>query len=51
MEDDLNILELEYLSNHCMDCDWILRVKLEEISSVALLSPACLTFFASLILY
>jgi hypothetical protein len=46
MEDDLNILKVEYLSNHCMDCDlWILRGKLEEnseeISSVALLSPAC----------
>jgi hypothetical protein len=35
MEDDLKILKVEYLSN------W---GKLEEISSVALLSPACFIY-------
>ena len=50
MEDDLKILKVEYLSNHCMDClSWVLRGKLEgnseEISSVALLSPACSSFY------
>jgi hypothetical protein len=36
MEDDLKIRKVEYLSKHSMDFDW-----LEEIPSVALLSPAC----------
>ena len=45
MEDDLKILKVEYLRNHCMDHDLsVLRGKLEENSeeiwSVALLSPA-----------
>jgi hypothetical protein len=35
MEDDFKILEVEYLNNHWSN--WIL----EQISSVALLSPAC----------
>ena len=35
MEDDLKILKVE---NHDL---WIIRGKLEEISRVALLSPAC----------
>ena len=47
MEDNLKILKVEYLRNHCMDL-WVLRGKLEEnseeILSLALLSPACLTF-------
>ena len=47
--DDLKILKVEYSSNHCMDRDFlVLRGKLEEnqeeISSVALLSPACLKY-------
>ena len=47
IEDDLKLIKLEYLSNHSMDCGlWIIRGILEEnseeISSVALLSPACL---------
>jgi hypothetical protein len=47
MEDDLKISKGEYLNNHCMDHDfWVLKGNLEEnseeISSVALLSPACL---------
>ena len=55
MEDDLKILKLEYCSNHCMDCDiWVLRGKLEEnseeISSVALLSPACFFFLFLLVI-
>ena len=46
MEDDLKILKVEYISNYCIDCDlWVLRGEMEEnpeeISSVALLSPAC----------
>ena len=52
MEDDLKILKVEYLSNHSLDPPQILNLssrdqtrKLEEtseeISSVALLSPAC----------
>ena len=49
MEDDLKILKVEYSSNNCMDSDFlVLRGKLEEnqeeISSVALLSPACLKY-------
>ena len=49
MEDDLKILKVEYLNNHCMDRDlWGLRGELEEnseeISSVALLSPACFQY-------
>ena len=49
-EDNLKLLKVEYLSNHCIDRDlWVLRGKLEEnpeeILSVALLSPACLYFF------
>ena len=55
MEDDLKIVKVEYLSNHFLDPDfWVLRGKLEgnseEISSVALLSPACLYFLNDLIL-
>jgi hypothetical protein len=47
MEDDLKILKVEYLINPYMDPDiWVLRGKFEEISSVALLSPAC--FFVSI---
>jgi hypothetical protein len=30
MEEYLQILKVEYLSNHCMDCDLVLRGKLEE---------------------
>ena len=46
MEDDLKKVKVEYLSNLCIDHDlWVLRGKIEEnweeISSVALLSPAC----------
>ena len=45
MEDDLKISKVEYISNYCMDCDLVLRGEIEEnpeeISSVALLSPAC----------
>ena len=57
MEDDVKILNVEYLRNHLLDPTqilnleylsnhwWVLRGKLEEISeeisSVALLSPAC----------
>jgi hypothetical protein len=44
MEDDLKILKVEYLSNHCMDREFILEENSEEISSVALLSPACFNF-------
>jgi hypothetical protein len=41
MEDDLNKFKVEYLSNLCIDHEdnW------EEISSVALLSPACFSLF------
>ena len=56
MEDDLKILKVEYLSNHSLDPPQILNLssrdqtrKLEEtseeISSVALLSPACFQYF------
>ena len=50
IEDNLKILKVEYLINHCMDHDlWVLRGELEEnseeISSVALLSPACFYVF------
>ena len=50
IEDDLKILKVEYFSNHCIDHDlWVLRGTLEgnseEISSVALLSQACLFSF------
>ena len=47
MEDNLKIVKVEYLRNHCMDCDlWgKLEENSEEISSVALLSPACLLYF------
>ena len=46
MEDDLKIAKGEYLHNNCMDHElWVPRGNLEgnskEISSVALLSPAC----------
>ena len=46
MEDNLKISNVEYLSNHCIVSDFgVLRGKLEEnseeITSVALLSPAC----------
>ena len=43
MEDNLKIVKVEYLRNHCMDCDlWgKLDENSEEILSVALLSPAC----------
>ena len=53
MEDDLKVLKVEYLSNHWSDLPQILnyvtyeflggnyRKTQEEISSVALLSPAC----------
>jgi hypothetical protein len=49
MEEKLNLLKVEHLSNHCMDCVWrVVRGKLEEnpeeISSVALLSPACVYY-------
>jgi hypothetical protein len=48
MEDDLKMLNLEYLSNHCC----VLRGKLkEEISSVALLSPACYYLIIPLNIY
>jgi hypothetical protein len=30
MEEYLQILKVEYLSNHCMDRDLVLRGKLEE---------------------
>jgi hypothetical protein len=30
LEDYLKILKFEYLSNHCMDGDLVLRGKLEE---------------------
>ena len=47
MEDDLKIVKVEYLRNHCMDHDlWVLREKLEDFLSVALLGPAC-SFFLS----
>ena len=50
MEDDLKIAKGEYLHNHCMDHDlwvprWNLEGNSEEISSVALLSPACYWFW------
>ena len=54
MEDKLQISKMKYLSNHCMDRDLrVLRGNLEEnseknseeISSVALLSPACFPVF------
>ena len=50
MEEDLKILKVEYLSNHCLDHEfWVLTGKLEEnseeITSVALLSPACFILF------
>ena len=53
MEDDLKVLKVEYLSNQSSDLPQILnyvtyeflggnyRKTQEEISSVALLSPAC----------
>ena len=43
MEDDLKISKGEYLSNHCMDqtSEENSEKNSEEISSVALLSPAC----------
>ena len=48
MEDDLKILKVEYLSNHCMDCALRkLEENSEEISSVALLSPACLSLVST----
>jgi hypothetical protein len=52
MENDLKILNMEYLSNNCTALDFgVLRGKLlensEEISSVALLSPACLYLFSN----
>ena len=51
MEDDLNILKVEYLSSHCMHPDiWVIRGILEEnseeISGVALISPACFSYCA-----
>ena len=50
MEEDLKILIVEYLSNHCMvvTLDFLggkLEENSEEFSSVALLSPTCLTLF------
>jgi hypothetical protein len=56
MEEDLNILKLEYLSNHCMDHGlWVFRGKFkenyEEILSVALLSPACYFVFSLLFIF
>ena len=50
MEEDLKILNVEYLSNHCTVRDsgflWgKLQENSEEISSVALLSPACFYLF------
>ena len=50
MEENLKIVKVEYLGNHCMHHDlWVRRGKLEESSeeilSVALLSPACLYSF------
>ena len=48
MEDDLKILKVEYPSNHCMDnLRGEIEKNSEEISSVALLSPACLIFFVN----
>ena len=41
MKDDKKKKKMGYLSNHCMDCD----CELEENSSVAMPSPACLFFF------
>ena len=35
----------EYHNNHSIDCEWVLSGNLEENSSVALLSPACLLCF------
>ena len=49
MEDNLKILNVEYLSNNCTVRDFgflwgKLEENSEEISSVALLSPTCLCF-------
>ena len=50
MEDDLKILKVEYLSSHLLDLNQILNLEenSEEISSVALLSPACSKYFTIL---
>jgi hypothetical protein len=49
MENDLKILKVEYLSNHCINTYEKLEKNSKVISSVALLSPAYFTvFYASL---
>ena len=44
MEDNFKILKVEYLSNHCIKTYEFFKLEenSEEISNVALLSPACL---------